>query len=84
MTYVIPTGLEFAGAKVDMGNWTYDNLTRTITWIIGDVPVGDPLMNISLFVVQAGIYPLNPLLSTSTYDPTLGSSVQSLTVVAAE
>jgi uncharacterized repeat protein (TIGR01451 family) len=84
MTYVIPTGLEFAGATKDVGNWTYDNLTRTITWIIGDVPLGDPVMNISLFVVQAGIYPINPALWTSTYDPTLGSSVQSLTVIAAE
>lgn len=84
MTYVIPNGLIFAGATVDVGKWTYNNLTRTITWTIGDVPVGDPVMNISLFVAKTGIYNINPSLSTSSYDPTLSSSVQSLTVNAAE
>jgi len=84
VTYVIPTGLEFAGATKDVGNWTYDNATRTITWTIGDVPVGDPYLNLSLYIAQAGLFPLNPQVSTSTYDPTLGSSVQSLTVLAAE
>jgi uncharacterized repeat protein (TIGR01451 family) len=84
MTYVIPTGLKFAGATVDVGKWTYNNITRTITWTIGDVPVGDPVMNISLFVAKSGTYSINPSLSTSTYDPTIGSSVQSLTVMAAE
>jgi len=84
MTYVIPNGLQFTGATVDVGNWTYNNLTQTITWTIGDVPVGDPIMNISLFVAKTGIYNINPSLSTSSYDPTIGSSVQSLTVIAAE
>ncbi|MDP3034811.1 MAG: DUF11 domain-containing protein [Methanobacteriaceae archaeon] len=84
MTYVIPNGLKFAGATVDVGKWTYNKLTRTLTWTIGDVPVGDPVMNISLFVAKSGIYTINPSLRTSTYDPTLGSSVQSLTVNAAE
>lgn len=84
MTYVIPNGLKFAGATVDVGKWTYNKLTRTITWTIGDVPVGDPVMNISLFVAKSGTYSINPSLSTSTYDPTIGSSVQSLTVNAAQ
>ena len=84
MTYVIPNGLKFAGTTVYVGKWTYNNLNRTLTWTIGDVPVGDPVMNISLFVAKSGIYTINPSLRTSTYDPTLGSSVQSLTVNAAE
>ncbi len=83
MTYVVPEGLEFAGANVDVGTYTYDPATRTITWIIGDVPVGDPYMWLSLRVAQSGNYLINPVLSTSTYDPTLNVDTQSITVNAA-
>jgi uncharacterized repeat protein (TIGR01451 family) len=83
MTYVVPKGLEFGGAKVDVGTYTYNTKTRTITWTIGDVPVGDPYMWLSLKVTSAGRYLINPLLSTSTYDPTLNSNTQRLAFNAA-
>jgi uncharacterized repeat protein (TIGR01451 family) len=83
MTYVVPKGLEFGGAQVDVGSYTYDVATRTVTWTIGDVPVGDPYMWLSLKVTSAGSYLINPLLSTSTYDPTLNSNTQSLAFNAA-
>ena len=83
MTYVVPEGLEFAGATVDVGTYTYDPVTRTITWTIGDVPVGDPYMWLSLNVAQSGHYLINPVLSTSTYDPTINTDTQSITVNAA-
>ena len=83
MTYVIPEGLEFGGAKVDVGNYTYDAATRTVTWTIGDVPVGDPYMWLSLKVLSAGDYLINPQLSTSAYDPQLNNNTQSLAVNAA-
>ncbi len=83
MTYVVPEGLEFGGANVDVGSYTYDAATRTVTWTIGDVPVGDPYMWLSLKVLSSGTYIINPLLSTSTYDPTLNSNTQSLTFNAA-
>ena len=83
MTYVVPEGLEFAGATVDVGTYTYDPATRTITWTIGDVPVGDPYMWLSLRVAQSGHYLINPVLITSTYDPTISIDTQSITVNAA-
>ena len=83
MTYVVPKGLEFVGGQVDMGTYTYNPTTRTITWKIGDVPVGDPYMRLSLKVLSSGTYLINPTLSTSTYDPTLNTNTQSLTVNAA-
>ncbi len=83
MTYVIPEGLEFAGANVDVGTYTYNPATRTLTWNIGDVPVGDPYMWLSLKILRAGNYLINPQLSTSTYDPTLNTNTQSLTIHAA-
>jgi uncharacterized repeat protein (TIGR01451 family) len=82
MTYVIPEGLEFAGATVDVGTYTYNSAKRTITWVIGDVPVGDPYMLLSLRIAQPGHYIINPVLSTSTYDPTLNSATESITVNA--
>ena len=83
MTYVVPEGLEFAGATVDVGTYIYDPVTRTITWAIGDVPVGDPYMWLSLRVAQSGHYLINPVLITSTYDPTITIDTQSITVNAA-
>jgi len=84
MTYVIPEGLEFVTADDDTGNtWTYDENTRTITWNLGTIPKGDPNLWLTLHVAQAGQYLINPALSTSTYDPTLESSIQSITVNAA-
>ncbi len=83
MTYVVPEGLEFAGANVDRGTYAYDPATRTITWIIGDVPVGDPYMWLSLRVAKSGHYLINPVLITSTYDPTLNIDTQSITINAA-
>ena len=84
MTYVVPEGLEFAGATVDVGTYNYNPDTRTITWIIGDVPVGDPYMLLSLRISQPGYYILNPVLITSTFDPTLNSDTESITVNALE
>jgi len=84
MTYVVPEGLEFVGANVDVGTYTYDPATRTITWTIGDVPVGDPYMLLSLRIAQPGHHIINPVLSTSTYDPTINSNTESITVNALE
>ncbi|KUK74720.1 DUF11 domain-containing protein [Methanobacterium sp. 42_16] len=83
MTYTIPEGLEFAGASDDVGNtWTYDPVTRTITWTLGTVPMGDPTLLLQMRYLRAGFYLINPLLSTTTYDPTLNQETQSLTVNA--
>ena len=82
MSYVVPEGLEFAGANVDQGTYTYNPTTRTITWNIGDVLVGDPYMWLSLKILRAGSFLINPQLSTSTYDPTLNTDTQSLTIHA--
>ncbi|GAB4315467.1 MAG: hypothetical protein Kow0019_15620 [Methanobacteriaceae archaeon] len=84
MTYQIPRGLEFTGASVDKGSWSYKTTTRTLTWNIGDVPVGDPYLWLDLKILKAGTYQINPRLSTSTYDPTIAENTESITVNAAE
>ena len=83
MTYTLPEGMEFVGASDDVGNtWTYDPNTRTITWTLGTVPVGDPTLLLNLRFLRAGNFLINPLLATTTYDPTLNQETQSLTVNA--
>jgi hypothetical protein len=68
--------MEFVNATVDVGTFVYDPATRTITWTIGNVPVGDPFMWLFVRVLQEGNFLVNPTLSTTTYDPTLGTNVQ--------
>ncbi|NYB53098.1 MAG: DUF11 domain-containing protein [Methanobacteriaceae archaeon] len=83
MTYTLPDGMEFAGANDDIGNqWTYDRDTRTLTWNLGTVPVGDPTLILNLRFLRAGNFLINPQLSTTTYDPTLNQETQSLSVNA--
>nr|WP_319372421.1 DUF11 domain-containing protein [uncultured Methanobacterium sp.] len=83
MTYKVPDGMVFVGASDNIGEkWTYDPNTRTITWNLGTVPVGDPDLGVSFYYAAAGEYKINPLLSTTTYDPDLNTNTQSITVHA--
>jgi uncharacterized repeat protein (TIGR01451 family) len=85
-TYVIPEGMEFVSLETEPGYpaAVYDPATRTITWKLGTVPVLDPWLNINVKVLNAGTFNINPTVTTSTYDPTLGSSVQFATVSAVQ
>ncbi|HMK54158.1 MAG TPA: DUF11 domain-containing protein, partial [Methanobacteriaceae archaeon] len=67
MTFVIPEGLEFVNAiSPDWTQATYDPATRTVTWNLGDVPVGDPILNIYLRVLRAGTFNLSPTIISAT------------------
>ncbi len=81
-TYVIPDGVEFAGASVDQGTWYYDNATRTLTWSLGNVTVGDPYLWLDLKVLSARTFNIQPTLSVSGYNPELDDSIGSLLVNA--
>ncbi|MGF7117586.1 chitobiase/beta-hexosaminidase C-terminal domain-containing protein [Methanobacterium oryzae] len=67
-TYVIPDGVEFAGASVDQGTWSYNETTRTLTWTLGDVAVGDPYLWLDLNVLSAGSFNINPTVTVSGED----------------
>jgi hypothetical protein len=77
---VIPEGMEFITASTDQGSWTYNDTTRTITWNLGNVTVGDPNLWAIVRVLNNGNYVLTPLLSTETYDPNLNSNIQPITI----
>ncbi|SCG84725.1 PKD domain-containing protein [Methanobacterium congolense] len=80
-TYTIPEGLEYDGAIVDQGTVTYNATTRTLTWNLGDVAVGDPNLWLQLKVLTAGNYNIQPTVTVG--GTTLESNINSLQVNAA-
>ena len=80
-TYTIPEGLEYEGAIVDQGTVTYNATTRTLTWNLGDVAVGDPNLWLQLKVLTAGNYNIQPTVTVA--GTTLESNINSLKVNAA-
>lgn len=80
LTFKVPEGMEFVDISVDTGSYTYNSVSRTITWNIGDVPVGDPKLVMELNLLKAGNFTLQPGLSTSTYDPNLASNIGTLNI----
>ena len=80
LTLKIPEGMEYVTATADTGSFTYNPTTRTITWNIGDVPVGDPKLFLNAKVLHAGNYTLQPTITTATYDPNIHSNIGSITI----
>ena len=81
-TLPIPEGMEFVDLTVDQGTSTYNPVTRTITWILGDVEVGDPTAWVKVKVLSAGTFVFRPSITTDTYDPNMESNIQSVTINA--
>ncbi|MGB9978824.1 Ig-like domain repeat protein [Methanobacterium sp.] len=74
VTFKIPEGLEFQNITTDSGNWTYNKATRTVTWTLNLVPVGDPYLFLSVKAVSSGIYTIAPSMTSSTYNLNTGSN----------
>ena len=83
-TYVIPEDMEFVSIETEPGYpaAVYNPANRTITWPLGTVPILDPWIKLDVLVLNSGAFNINPSVSTSTYDPTLGDNVQQITINA--
>jgi len=82
-TLPIPAGMDYVDVLfVDQGTVTYDPVSRTITWTLGDVVIGDPTLQIRVKVLSAGNFVFAPSLTTDTYDPNLNSNIQTVTINA--
>jgi uncharacterized repeat protein (TIGR01451 family) len=83
-TYVIPEGVEYAGASVDQGELNYDPTTRTLTWTVGDVAAGvDPYLWLNLNILSAGTFNIVPTVTVDGYNPGLINNIGTLQVNAA-
>ena len=81
-TYVIPDGVEFAGANIDQGTWTYNETTRTLAWTLGDVAVGDPYLWLDLNILSIGSFNMNPTVTVSGQNIASEGNIGSLLVNA--
>jgi uncharacterized repeat protein (TIGR01451 family) len=87
VTYTVPEGMEFVGAITDTPGASapvYNATTRTVTWNIGDVPVGDPKLFVTLKVLTAGKLAGNALVTSTSHDPVSTDDTGSLTVEAVD
>lgn len=75
VTFQIPENLELVGISVDVGSYTYDPATRTVTWTLKKVLVGDPYLFLEVKALKSGSIVITPTITSSTYN--LNSDVQS-------
>jgi uncharacterized repeat protein (TIGR01451 family) len=66
ITTPLPSGFELANISGD-GTWTYNTATKTITWTLKNVPVGDPYLYIIGSVNQPGTYVFTSSIKSNTY-----------------
>jgi uncharacterized repeat protein (TIGR01451 family) len=69
--WVVPKGMQFVSATPEPGFGTanYNSLTRTVTWIVGDLAVTDSYLNIIVKLLTPGLYVIEPTVSSDTFDP---------------
>jgi uncharacterized repeat protein (TIGR01451 family) len=84
MRFTVPEGLEYLGSSKDIGTLEYDPVTRTVTWTVDSMPVGDPYFSVEMLVQKAAVFGLQPVIASGTYDPTIGSSVLYRTLTTRE
>lgn len=75
MRFTVPEGLKYLSTDKDVGTTTYDPVTRTVTWTVDNVPVGDPYFSVTMLIQEAAVFDLQPTISSDTYDPTIDEAV---------
>ena len=68
VTFQIPKGLEFVNVTADTGKYTYNPTTRTVTWTIDSIPVGDPYLYLTVKAAEKGTYQITPKTTSDTYN----------------
>nr|WP_255590753.1 right-handed parallel beta-helix repeat-containing protein [Methanobacterium spitsbergense] len=67
MSFVIPKGLRFVSASSkDGAKPSYNAATKELTWILGDVKVGDPILKLNVKALRAGTFLITSKLVSST------------------
>jgi len=69
VTITIPVPEGFVVDKIEGdGTWTYDPTTRTITWTMANVTVGDPYLYITGRFTRPGSYLFTASINSNTYN----------------
>ena len=72
ITFQLPEGLDFVNISVDNGTCTYNETTRTVTWTLDSVPVGDPYLYLTVKAADDGTYKITPNITSDTYNSNTG------------
>ena len=74
ITFQLPEGLNFVNIHVDSGKCTYNEITRTVTWTLDSVPVGDPYLYLAVQAAGDGTYNITPDIISDTYNTNTGDN----------
>ena len=75
ITFKLPEGLDFVKVTADTGNCTYDPSTRTVTWTLDSVPVGDPYLYFTVKAAGDGTYKIIPGIVSLTYNSGINGGI---------
>jgi uncharacterized repeat protein (TIGR01451 family) len=74
ITFQLPEGLNFVNIHVDSGKCIYNETTRTVTWTIDSVPVGDPYLYLTVQAAGDETYNIAPNINSDTYNTNTGDN----------
>ncbi len=66
INFQIPEGLQFVSISTDGGKWIYDPLTKTVTWTLDRVNIGDPYLYLTVKALKAGSYIIDTKITSNT------------------
>lgn len=81
VTIPLPEGFVVTSISGD-GKWTYNANTRTITWTLANVPVGDPYLYVSGKVTKPGNYVFSSSISSNTYNISTNNTPTTINAVS--
>ena len=74
INFQIPEGLQFVSISTDGGKWIYDPLTKTVTWTLDSVTIGDPYLYLTVKALKAGSYIIDTKITSNTTINTTNSA----------
>jgi predicted outer membrane repeat protein len=83
ITFQVQEGLEFVNIKVDNGTYTYDPETRTVTWTLNYVPVGDPYLYLTVKALESEEIVITNYITSETYNISSSTSTVNINVLPA-
>jgi hypothetical protein len=66
VSFKVPEGLKFVTGTSDYGKYKFDTRTKTLTWKLDKLVVGDPNLKITLKAIKSAKYTIKPKISANT------------------
>ena len=66
---------------MDTGDYTYDPETRTVTWTLDEVPVGDPYLYLTVKALESGEIVITNEITSDTYNTSSNTSTVNINIL---